>query len=88
MEWVGGSLFAIYGAGANTLYHSLDKFDLIDSSYVVPEKNLALPVFLRRLGRVGDWLVHYVYTTAAKSQMIIVFFVGGWNGGYKSYQIA
>jgi len=32
MEWLGGSLFAIYGAGANTLYHSLDKFDLIDSS--------------------------------------------------------
>ena len=41
MEWVGGALCAIYGAelAANTLYHSLDKFDLIDSSYVVPDKN-------------------------------------------------
>jgi len=29
MEWVGGSLFAIYGV---ELAHSLDKFDLIDSS--------------------------------------------------------
>jgi len=47
MEWVGGALCAIYGAelAANTLYHSLGKFDLIDSSYVVPEKYLALPVF-------------------------------------------
>ena len=48
MEWVGGALCAIYGAelAANTLYHSLDKFDLIDSSYVVPEKILGLAGFL------------------------------------------
>jgi len=79
MEWVGGSLFAIYGVelAANTLYDSLGKFDLIDSSYVVPDKNTwPCRFFVRRLGRVGDWLVHYVYTTAAKPQMIIVFFVG------------
>ena len=56
MEWVGGSLFAIYGAelAANTLYYSLDKFNLIDSSYVVPEKTWPCRFFVRRLGRVGD----------------------------------
>ena len=48
MEWVGGALCAIYGAelAANTLSHLLDKFDLIDGSYVVPEKFLGLAGFL------------------------------------------
>lgn len=48
MDWGGGALCAIYGAelAANTLYHSLDKLDLIDSSYVVPEKILGLAGFL------------------------------------------
>ena len=68
MEWLGGSLFAIYGAGANTLYHSLDKFDLIDSSYVVPDKNtwpcrfLVLAGFL--CGALGvstiDWCITFI----------------------------
>ena len=50
-----------YGAelAANTLYHSLDKFDLIDSSYVVPEKILGLAGFL--CGALGvsaiDWCI-------------------------------
>ena len=50
MEWVGGALCAIYGAelAANTLYHRLDKFDPIDSSYVVPEKNTRLFRFFMR----------------------------------------
>ena len=50
MEWVGGALCAIYGAelAANTLYHRLDKFDPIDSSYVVPEKNTRLCRFFMR----------------------------------------
>ncbi|WP_297323160.1 hypothetical protein [uncultured Bartonella sp.] len=61
MEWVGGALCAIYGSelAANTLYHSLDKFDLIDSSYVVPEKILGLAGFL--CGALGvtviDWCI-------------------------------
>ena len=48
MEWVGGALCAIYGAelAANALSHLLDKFDLIDGSYVVPEKFLGLAGFL------------------------------------------
>ena len=48
MEWVGGALCAIYGAelAANALYHLLDKSDLIDGSYAVPEKFLGLAGFL------------------------------------------
>ena len=48
MEWVGGALCAIYGAelAANALYHLLDKSDLIDDSYAVPEKFLGLAGFL------------------------------------------
>ena len=61
MEWVGGALCAIYGAelAANTLYHMLDKFDLIDSTCVVPEKILGLAGFL--CGALGvsfiDWCI-------------------------------
>lgn len=46
MEWVGGVLCVTYGPefAANTLYYSIDKFDMIDSFYVLPEKYLALPV--------------------------------------------
>ncbi|WLT07845.1 hypothetical protein RAM19_06835 [Bartonella apihabitans] len=64
MEWVGGALCAIYGAelAANTLYHSLDKFDLIDSSYVLPEKILGLAGFL--CGALGvsaiDWCITFI----------------------------
>ena len=47
-EWGGGALCAIYGAEivANTIYHLLVKFDLIDGSYVVPEKLLGFAGFL------------------------------------------
>ena len=64
MEWVGGALCAIYGAelAANTLSHLLDKFDLIDSSYVVPEKILGLAGFL--CGALGvsaiDWCITFI----------------------------
>ena len=66
MEWVGGALCAIYGAelAANTLYHSLDKFDLIDSSYVVPEKILGLAGFL--CGALGVTLIDLAIHTAEK----------------------
>ena len=41
-EWLGGALCSIYGSEliASAIYHILDKFDLIDSTYVVPEKLL------------------------------------------------
>lgn len=66
MEWVGGALCAIYGAelAANTLYHVLDKFDLIDSSYVVPEKILGLAGFL--CGALGVTLIDLAIHTAEK----------------------
>lgn len=39
---------AVYGAEliANTIHHCLDKYDLIDSSYVVPEKIIGIAGFL------------------------------------------
>ena len=66
MEWVGGALCAIYGAelAANTLYHSLDKFDLIDSTYVVPEKILGLAGFL--CGALGVTVIDLAIHTAKK----------------------
>ena len=64
MEWVGGALCAIYGAelAANALYHLLDKSDLIDGSYVLPEKILGLAGFL--CGALGvtvvDWCITFI----------------------------
>ena len=48
MEWVGGALCSIYGTEivANTIYHLLDKFDLIDKTYIMPEKIFGFSGFL------------------------------------------
>ena len=47
-EWLGGALCSIYGSEliASAIHHILDKFDLIDSTYVVPEKLLGFAGFL------------------------------------------
>ena len=47
-EWLGGALCSIYGSEliASAIHHMLDKFDLIDSTYVVPEKLLGFAGFL------------------------------------------
>ena len=47
-EWLGGALCSIYGSEltASAIHHILSKFDLIDSTYVVPEKLLGFSGFL------------------------------------------
>lgn len=47
-EWIGGALCAIYGAelAAQAILHILDKFDLVDKSYVMPDKIIGLAGFL------------------------------------------
>lgn len=59
LEWLGGALCAIYGAEivASALHRSLIKLDLIDSSYVIPEKILGLAGFL--CGALGITLIDY-----------------------------
>lgn len=60
LEWLGGALCAIYGSEivASAIHHSLNKFDLIDSSYVVPEKILGLAGFL--CGALGVTVIDFV----------------------------
>ena len=47
-EYFSGALCSIYGSEliASAIHHILDKFDLIDSTYVVPEKLLGFAGFL------------------------------------------
>lgn len=47
-EYFGGALCSIYGYEliASAIHHILDKFHLIDSTYVVPEKLLGIAGFL------------------------------------------
>ncbi|RCL03039.1 MAG: hypothetical protein JSC189_000449 [Candidatus Tokpelaia sp. JSC189] len=48
IEWIAGACCAIYGAElvALTLYHSLEKLDLINQGHVIPEKITGLAGFL------------------------------------------
>lgn len=47
-EYFSGALCSIYGSEliASAIHHVLTKFDVIDSSYVVPEKLLGLAGFM------------------------------------------
>lgn len=58
IKWAGGAVCAVYRAEliADTLHHNLDKYDLIDSSYVVAEKIIGIAGFLcDALGEDTHW---------------------------------
>lgn len=56
-EWLVGALCAIYGSEliASAIHHILVKFDLINSSYVLPEKILGFAGFL--CGALGATII-------------------------------
>lgn len=65
-EWLGGALCSIYGSEliASAIHHILDKFDLIDSTYVVPEKLLGFAGFL--CGALGVTVIDEIIKVVKK----------------------